>query len=350
MTLSGNHRSTSHHEVSAEKFDALAHVREYVTDVTYPQYHTTGTLHNDAAVMKDGTAYAVLRAVPHEPITDIVIGLTPAWWTSTRGHNRHTIEHFMRLGVPGIAIGIEGSYRGAPQETVLQEINGLRQHSLLRSSHHMHRILDAIESKHETLSVHTQDMILLGESRGAMIGKGILGLASEYDRNIPYADLTAPCFPEKFSITKTPNLVKQIAYEPLEFIKMFGSISLRSLIHYPASIDLHPRAIANNIAIGPALFSGDAGLLAGSIPLEQNMHITTFHDDFASMPDAWEDIYEEHQNVRIKRIEGAHLTIAHSRTLEYIDRRIFALLLEIEHVGSKNAEDLDFSKVHLHDE
>jgi len=349
MSLSSNPSSTSKHEGSSNENGTFAQVGEYITDTTFPQYHTTGSLHTDAAVMKDGTTYAILRAVPNEPITDITIGLTPAWWTSTRGHNRHTIEHFMRLGVPGIAVGIEGSYRGSQQITILQEINGLLKHSLLRSSHHIHRILDVIESKHESLQVHTQDIILLGESRGAMVGKGILGLAQKYDRNIPYADLTAPCFPEKFSMTKAPNLMKQVAHEPLEFLKIFGSIGLRGLVHYPASIDLHPHAIVNNLAIGPALFSGDAGVLAESIPLDQNMHITTFHDDFASMPQVWKAIYQDHRGVRIKQIEGAHLTIAHSRTLEYIDKRIFSLLLEVEHVGSKDAKNLDFSKVHLHD-
>jgi hypothetical protein len=349
MEPSSSHNNANLHETLQQRQQFISHVAEYVADTTYPQYHTTGILHQDAAIMKDGTAYAVLRAVPNDPITDMTIGLTPAWWTSTRGHNRHTIEHFMRLGVPGVAIGIEGSYRTQQQTTVLQQVQGLFNQSLLRSSHHIHRILDVIDSNNESLSVHTKDMILLGESRGAMIGKGILGLATKYNRNIPYADITAPCFPEKFSVTKTPNLMKQVIREPLEFVKLFGSIGLRSLIHYPASIDLHPHAIANNISIGPALFSGDAGKLAATIPREQNMHITTFHDDFASMPHVWEDIYKQHSNVRIKRIEGAHLTIAHSRTLEYIDKRIFALLLEVEHVGSKKAEDLDFSTVHLSD-
>ena len=332
---------------SYESMRYSAAVQEYIPDITFPDYHATGTLHTDGVIMKDTTAYAVLRAIPHEPVTDISIGLTPAWFTSTRGHNRHTIEHFMRLGVPGIAIGIEGSYRNESSATLTSQLNAIRSQSLLRSAHHIHKIYDTIQSNEDKLRITTHDIILLGESRGAMIGKGILALAGLYDRNIPYADITAPCFPEKFSVTKAPNLMKQVIREPMEFAKMFGSISLRSMVHYPASIDLHPRAVLNNISIGPALFSGESGDLARHIPKEQNMHITTFHDDFASMPHVWDELYVDYPNVRIERIEGAHLTIGHPKTLEYIDKRIFSLLIEVERCGSKLAENINFQAVHL---
>lgn len=332
---------------SFESLKFTTAVQEYIPDISLPDYHSAGTLHSDAVIMKDSTAYAVLRAVANEPITDITIGLTPAWWTSTRGHNRHTIEHFMRLGVSGMAIGIEGSYRNPDKVPLTAHMQSLQDHSLLRTAHHMHKILDTVQSEGDKLHIKTHDMILLGESRGAMVGKGVLALADLYDRNIPYADLTAPCFPQKFSISKTPELMKQIIQEPLEFAKLVGSISLRNMVHYPASLDVHPKAILNNMLLGPNLFSGESGELASLIPKEQNMHITTFHDDFASMPHVWEDIYADHKNVRIQRIEGAHLTIAHSKTLEHIDKRIFALLFEMERCGSKQADALEFHKVHL---
>jgi hypothetical protein len=253
----------------------------------------------------------------------------------------------MRLGVSGIAIGIEGSYRNPSRVPLNFHIQSLQDHSMLRTAHHIHKILNTVQSESDKLHIKTHDMILLGESRGAMVGKGVLALADLYDRNIPYADLTAPCFPQKFLISKTPDLMKQIIQEPLEFAKLVGSISLRNMVHYPASLDIHPKAILNNILAGPSLFSGETGELASLIPIEQNMHITTFHDDFASMPHVWEEIYSEHENVRIQRIEGAHLTIAHSKTLEHIDKRIFALLFEMERCGSKQAEALEFHKVHL---
>ena len=348
MTAQNNHKDIAINvRNSFESLKFTSAVQEYIPDIYLPDYHATGTLHSDAVVMKDSTTYAVLRAVAHEPITEVSIGLTPAWWTSTRGHNRHTIEHFMRLGVSGIAIGIEGSYRNPDKVPFTLHMQSLQEHSLLRSAHHMHKILDTIQSNNDKLHIETEDMILLGESRGAMVGKGVLALADLYKRNIPYADLTAPCFPQKFSISKTPDLLKQIAQEPWEFAKLVGSISLRNMVHYPASLDAHPKAIMNNILAGPTLFSGESGELANLIPKEQNMHITTFHDDFASMPHVWEDIYAEHQNVRIERIEGAHLTIAHSKTLEHIDKRIFALLIEMEHCGSRQADSIDFHKVHL---
>ncbi len=324
-------------------------VHSYRQNVAEPVRHASGTIVTDGVVMDDGFAYAVVAGIPRDAITGLSIGLTSAWWTSSRGHNRRTVEHFMRLGIPTVFVGAEASYRPSKGE-MPESVDPDEHHvSLARSAHNTNAIFDSIANEGLNRSVDTQNMILLGESRGAMVGKGILWLAKQHDRNIVYGDLTAPCFPEKFELHTVKDLLKQIYGERAALATLASTLTMKRLIHYPATIDLHPDSVCANLATWWPLFSGDAGIMGRSVPKMQALHVTTFKDDLVSMPDVWREIYANHPLVRIKEIDGAHLTIAHPKTMEHLERRIFALLREVDHKGSNNPADLDFSRVHLAD-
>ena len=324
-------------------------VRNYVTDIKKPCAHVNGEVHTDGVVTTDNHSYAVVRGVPYEPRTEISLGMTTAWWTSPRGHNRHTVEHFMRLGIPIVSIGAEGSYRAKINSESRRDIDRFSNVSLATSAHNFHEILDYNDELNSEQDYSYQNLILLGESRGGMVGTGIAAFADYHDRNIVYSDLTAPCFPDKLSLSELPEMSAQLLSEPVQLVKLVGSLTLRHLIHYPPTLDLHPQAVAMNIATLPTLLSGQAGELGKHIPKNHNMHITTFHDDIVSNPKRWEEIYADHPNVRIKRIDGAHLTIAHSSTLGYIESRIFSLLTEIDRTSTMDPDKLDFTHVHLDD-
>ncbi len=321
-------------------------VLDYKTDIVRPETHSHYTVRTDGATMSDGHSYAVVKGIPKHPITPLTIGFTSAWWTSSRGHNRRTLEHFTRLGIPTILIGAEGSYRPSgpngiplPKEPI----------SLTRSAHSFHEILNIIASSEDlSTQTSTRDMVILGESRGAMIAKGIIAIANGYGRNVVYADVTAPCFPEAFQPKDILKLMKQLYGERNALATLAGNLTLRRLVHYPATLDLHPEAVSANIHTFGPLFSGEAGELAKAIDSDFPMHITTFSDDFASMPKRWARIYANHPNVRIKQIDGAHLTIAHPRTLEHIEGRLLGLFSEVDKHGP-DASKIDYSRVHLDD-
>lgn len=324
-------------------------VHSYRQNVAQPVRHTSGTVFTDGIVMDDGFSYATVIGVPHEPVTDLTIGLTSAWWTSSRGHNRRTVEHFMRLGIPTVFVGAEASYRPSNAELPNDVDDSEHRISLTRSAHNTNVIFDAVSNQGLNRVVDTSDMILLGESRGAMVGKGILWLAMLHDRNIVYGDLTAPCFPEKFELHTIKDLLKQAYGERAALATLASTLTLKRLVHYPATIDLHPSSVCANLATFWPLFNGEAGQLGRNVPSDQALHVTTFKDDLVSMPDIWREIYANHPNVRIKPIDGAHLTIAHPKTMEHIERRIFALLREVDRTGGTDATKIDFSRVHLFD-
>ena len=324
-------------------------IHAYIQDVNKSDNHGSGTVYSDGVVTTDGFAYGVISGVPNEPITDLTIGLTTAWWTSTQGHNRRTVEHFMRLGIPTVLVGAESSYRPAKKHMPNDVDPTEHKISLTRSAHNTHLAFDAIDDDGLRRSIDTHEMILLGESRGAMVGKGILWLADQHDRNIVYGDLTAPCFPEKFELHTTKDLLKQAYGERAALATLASTITIRRLIHYPATLDLHPDAVCANLSTFWPLFNGDSGVLGRKVPFLQNLHVTTFKDDLVSMPDVWRAIYANHPNVRIKQIDGAHLTIAHPKTMEHIERRVFGLLREVDSRGTTDPNKIDFSRVHLND-
>jgi hypothetical protein len=163
--------------------------------------------------------------------------------------------------------------------------------------------------------------IVIGESRGAMVGMGLAALASFFDQEVVFSDITAPCFPRHFEIKDAVNFSKHLVREPFELIKVGARLTMRRLIHYPATLDPHPFALAHQLATWLPLRSGEAGDLARLIDNDALMHITTYDDDYASMDSEWRKLFENYPNIRITSLPGSHLTLADPETLQYLIAR-----------------------------
>ncbi len=277
-----------------------------------------------------GYAYDAAVGIPNVLSTDIPAIQTSAWVTSSRGHNEHTLRRFVENGLPFIFVGPEGSYRPDGKYPIPKE--GI---SLASSAAAVLNFTTEIASGyHYTLD--QKKRILIGESRGAMAGMGMLALDELFGQDIVFADLTAPCFPRKAELKDLLGLSGHLISEPKSILKLAGKLGLSRLIHYPSTIDPHPYSIAHQIGMGPALFSGEAGDLARLITNDKIIHITCFDDDFASMPKVWREIFANHKNVRITPLEGSHLTIADPETLDYILARNHAF--RNAHVAKKELD------------
>lgn len=300
-------------------------VEDWYFDERRPEKTHRGTLYTDAVTMSDGHTYPVVIGKPNKPITETPIVFTTAWFTSTHGHNRHVLLRFMEAGFSGVLIGSEGVHRFSDEKQISarQRAKALGSIALSASAHSMHEILNEADAR----DIDAEGVILLGESRGAMVGMGFLAYAPLYRRIVSRADLSAPCFPEKLDICHIPELAQQIVSEPRAALKFFGSISLSRMVHYPSTVDLHPQSLAFQLATAPALFGGEAGALARHIPIDQQLHITTFKGDFASMPAAWDDIFAQHLYYSRDEVEGAHVSIANVHTLKALESRVRAHIL-----------------------
>ena len=213
----------------------------------------------------------------------------------------------MRAGTPVVYVGAEGSWH--------TDSNPQRPITLADSAGAVLQFASIATGEYSLDSVRRN---VIGESRGAMVGMGIVALAEEFDQEIILADLTAPCLPRKMTVDDLMEMSGQLRIEPGEIIKLGGRLALKRLVHYPATIDPNLNAQKHQLAIGFALFSGEAGDLARHIPKESLMHVTTFNKDFASMEAEWRQIFNNHPNVRVTPLLGSHLTLADPETLQFI--------------------------------
>lgn len=300
---------------------------------------------------KNAREYSVVTAFPEHQLVDQPVVMTTAWLTSTQGHNFNTAIHMLNLGFPVIMVGPEGEQKS--RKCITRQLNNARHTSLPRSTHNTHEIIDAVSSTYNTASYQSFDdknIIVLGESRGAMIGMGLPAYAENHDRKVIYSDLTAPCFPERFEygISSLCNMYQQGRAEFTAIKGLSKTLGLKRVLHYPGTLNLRPSYLLQAMSCIPALLSGDAGLMARHIPRNTPMHIKTFNDDYMSQPDSWKKIFQNHPEVSIKKIDGAHLTIAARETLNHIENRLINLRSELIKSGG-DTEKIDFSKVHLFD-
>ena len=276
-----------------------------------------GTIRRIGIVTNNGYGYAGLIGIPENQESSIPVLDTSAWFTSTEGHNERVMRNFMRSGSYTIFLGAEGSYRPGYELQARTPITlADSAAAVLNFGYH-----SCQELANERRDINTFGRMLAGESRGGMVGMGIMALAEEFNQNIVMADLTAPCLPRKMELADIHNLSSQILSEPKEIIRLGGNLALSRLVHYPETIDPSPTSLKHQLLIGFALFSGEAGELARHIDKNQLIHITVFENDFASMPDEWRKIFADFPNVRITPLPGSHLTLADLETLQFIIAR-----------------------------
>lgn len=302
-----------------------------------------GTIERYGLVTASGYAYAGNVTLPHNQTSDIAVIGKSAWCTSSQGHNEHTALKFAEDGLVTAHLANEGSYR--PDKLPWPK-TGMTLADTAAVVLHFARFATDTHSDRLDSSVVTA----VGESEGGMEGMGEVALSTHFGFNILMADFTAPCIPQKLQLRDAKKFVEQLIAEPREIARLGGKIALQLALHYPSTLDLHPYAVAHQLAKGAAVFSGDAGKLAKLVPEDARIHISTFHKDSASMPDVWREIFSHHPNVRITPLLGSHLTIADPETLAYIRARQQAARIVYDNHGRNISEitgDEIFDYAHL---
>lgn len=272
-----------------------------------------GILNRIGFVTKRGYAYSAIIGTPESPECTVPVIGTSAWTTSTEGHNERTVRNFMRAGNYVFFVGAEGSYEPAQKPTPNGPIT-LADSAAATLNFSYHAAQELIEQGY---MVDPTRRKVIGESRGGMVGMGEVALAEHFGQEVVMADFAAPCIPRRLRADDVIKLGEQIAKEPSELLRLAGKLTLARLIHYPSTIDPSPYSVKHQVAIGFALFSGEAGALARHIPQDSLIHITTFNNDIASMHDEWCTIFQHHPNVRITPLPGSHMTIADLETLQF---------------------------------
>lgn len=283
------------------------------------EYPGIGSIQHIGIVTKQGYCYDCVLGIPENPRSDRLMIGTSAWFTGTEGHNMRTVRNILRSGNYTLFMGAEGSYKPANAIEPLSPISLANSAAaLLNTSYH---VVDKLREDGHVLDDEAR--YLFGESRGAMTGLGVLALQHSFAQNIDYADLVAPCIPQKIdSLVDITRLAEQITQEPVGMIKLLGKLGLSRTIHYSKTIDINWYSLKHQLEIGGALFNGITGQFPPHIPKTQLLHTGTFDNDFASMRGVWEEKFIMHPNVRITSLPGGHMTIADTETLRYFIARL----------------------------
>lgn len=295
------------------------------------QFFKHGVVRREIAHMDDGTLYPVVTGIPKERLSDTAVVFTTAWLTSTRGHNMRTLLRVMKLGYPVMMIGPEGEIANESL-SLIQRVGLAAQASLPKTVHDMNQIL---AHTLPTLDVRHDELIVLGESRGAMTGAGL--------DNIAYADLTAPCFARRPHLKELPGIAWQLVPEAATLGKLALKLLQPHMRHYPATLHTDVEYYTKEVLKIPRLLSGDAGKLARTLHPNIPKHIVVFEGDGWSQENEWLDLYKHHSRTRIERKQGYHLDIARSETLGNIATRLAILRDERGFDGS--FQSVDFSYV-----
>lgn len=292
-------------------------------DEEFIETHRAGTLKNELAIMDDGEVYPIVTGIPKEQHSDTAIVFTTAWLTSTRGHNRRTQLRMMQLGYPVILIGPEGEVR-SPELSREQRFERAVASNLFNISHDMNRILD---KKLAEEGFREEEIITLGESRGAMTGFGFDVPYFSGTRRVAYGDLTAPCFARRPNIRELPGIAAQLVPEILTLgalgVKLFGG----RLLHYHETLHEDPEYYAKEVFKIPDLLSGRAGILAAHTRADTPLHVRVYTGDGWSQAEEWPKAlsHKEPGNVSFEPAKGYHLDIADPATLANIEARMKAL-------------------------
>lgn len=286
----------------------------------------------------DESIYPVLIASPRHLRSDTAIVSTTAWMTSTKGHNRLTMEETMRLGYKHIMIGPEGELQSS-KLSLIERLKLSNQTNLLRTAYNMNRILDhALRAEDK---IRPQEIIAIGESRGAMAGFGLGTKQYSGDRSLVYGDFTAPCFPRAAKAHELPGVVAQLVPEALTLGKLGLKFLGPKLHHYPATLHTDPEYYLQSLSTIKHLLSGDAGKLAQTMPKDTPLHVQVFNRDSWSQGRTWEEVFEDFENITIEYEKGRHLDIAHPKTLQNIGKRLTALAAMREFDGNFDKVSFD---------
>ena len=138
----------------------------YWKEIAEPEYISgVGILRRIGFTTKNGYSYSSLIGIPETMECNVPIIGTSAWFTSTEGHNEHTVRNFMRAGNIVFFVGAEGSYEPEEKIDPKQPITlADSAAAVLNFSYHA-----AQDLKNYDCDVDPEKRILIGESRGGMV-------------------------------------------------------------------------------------------------------------------------------------------------------------------------------------
>lgn len=269
-----------------------------------------GTIRYITTTTRQGYTSGLIAAEPENPYLlegNVPVIGSSAWFTSHEGgFNKDTVISLAKDGNYVFFKGGEGSY-DSPEEILPSSPITLGDSAagVLAFARDYSRLLNQ-----EGHNIHQTRRITSGASRGGNIALGIALLAPHFGQEVIYANAIAPRFPEKLTLSNTPQLLGQVALEAAQLITLPISIGLKRSIDYALeTVDPKINSLSHQVTIGGAIMNGEAGLFADHIEKDQLLDILLMSRDCSSEHAIWKQKFEDHSNVGFSHMKGIHMHI-----------------------------------------
>jgi len=256
-------------------------------------FHSEGVLSVSRYELDDEISYDVLYGQSSSLRCDTLIVATSSWLTGLEGFNKDLTLQLMNTGFDvafvSTAIG--------------------KQTTLLKNAEDIHVILDAIDKRGRH---HEKQAIIVGASRGAMVGFGIESVSEKNQRKIIYSDIVDPCQALPLVLRNSNQVFEYLRSIPdatNDLCRVVAKLPLKKKVDYLRTIELHPESALQIIHSTPSIFSGEAGELAQKVSKDAHMHIRFFDKNPANNAETFTEYFADHAGVVIEKVSGAHFSL-----------------------------------------
>lgn len=183
---------------------------------------------------------------------------------------------------------------------------------LSKSAYNMH--LSLADTSHFD-TYNPKDVVLLGDSRGAMIGFGFAAYAKQFDVKIRGGQLVDPCVAHPIGLEDVKHIPEyaQHLLEGYSLFRQVGRLTLTQIIRYSKTLRPEVRFMLQQARIGQPIFSGEAGNLGRAIPKNQELDVLLFTKSTANHAANWREMFKN-SSIRLEERSGTHLSIANPLT------------------------------------
>lgn len=291
----------------------LAHppktVRRADLDTPYGNYYER------TVTMDDGAIHSEIIGISLQPDADKVVVSVPAWWTSIQsGVNKGVSDQLH-------AHGFHTLIKGVPHNTFT---------SLSRGAHDLHVSLGYDDGFGYFFD--SDEILLQGDSNGAMQGTGAIAYAPAFGRKVIDAFLVDPCLVRPIGRKDIKKLIRHPLYVAEEMVclgrhaltmALDPETDMREVIR---TVEFDENFILGNLRLAYPLFKGEFGHLLAHVNPDQAVHYLHFDHSIANQKSDFTRIVNGRPGGQGKTtqrvVPGTHMSIADPRTtrtkLEYL--------------------------------
>lgn len=255
----------------------------------------------------DGSQYEDQTCEPLNQRYDVGVTMTTPWWTRLEGYNTEVQKLLARSGVASDLVGPPEFPRGG--FNMLRGIKNIEH--LVENAHDASAQLVLAREAADKGLFHPSLLMAMGYSRGGMIGWDLLAYDSDFGFNVMYTESNDPCLILPVSIDdidlKDPGTYK---YLPKEFAAMLHAVRNHDfeVLLNMAKTGRAALHVLQHLAVGFALFEGQAGWHLGSIPPGKVGAIRLYDQSLGNQGEVLKSVLSEFPYLYFKNKHGLHMS------------------------------------------